>query len=485
MNIARELPLYQRLAAHYREAIQAGTLMPGARFPSVRTLMRRHAVSLSTALQVCRQLEQDGQLEARPRSGYFVCRTAAWQLPKLPEPEARVPDAATYVGMHARVSEYIARGRQQPVRVNFSGARGAPELYPAEALRLGASRALRDDPEVLVRAGTLAGEPALRESLAKRALNQGMRLSPEEIVITQGCIEALNLALRAVTRPGDVVAVESPTFYGLLQVLESLGLRVLEIPTSPQTGISLEALELAVHHGERLAAVVVVPYLQNPLGAVMPLAHQQRLVQFCAAQEIPLIEDDTYSALLDEDLPVRALKALDKRGGVIHCASLHKILAPGMRLGWISAGRWQARVEMLKYAQSRHNDVLPQRAAASVIGSVGYERHLRRLRATLTAQRARMGALLLEHFPVGTRCNDPPGGLSLWVELPEGRDARQLFSLALAEGILIAPGVMFSNVERYASCLRLNCGNRMDSELESAVQRLGVLCRLSCPPQSG
>lgn len=475
-------PLYQRLAAHYRDAVAAGSLTPGARFPSVRSLMAQHEMSLTTALQVCRVLEQEGLLEARPRSGYFVCHPAGRPALRLNEPEARPLDPAAYVGMHARVSEFIARGRQQPVKVNFSGARGAPELYPAEALRQAAGRALREDPELFVRAGPVAGEPVFREVLAKRALASGMVIAPEEIVVTQGCIEALNLALRAVTQPGDIVAVESPTFYGLMQVLESLSLRVLEIPTSPQTGISLEALELAVHHGSKIAALVVVPYLQNPLGSVMPAVNQARLVNFCAEQGIALIEDDTYSALLDEDVPQRALKALDRTGGVIHCASLHKVLAPGLRLGWMTAGRWQARVEMLKYAQSRHNDGLPQYAAAAVMGSSQYDRHLRRLRAALNLQRRQVSDALLRAFPVGTRFNTPPGGLSLWVELPDRRDARALFAAALAEGILIAPGVMFSNVERYATCLRLNCGNPFTPEVAAAVQRLGELCLTRCRP---
>ena len=460
----------------------AGSLPPGARFPSVRGLMAQHAVSLSTALQVCRQLEQEGLLEARPRSGYFVRPQAYPPALLLQEPQARPLDPAAYVGMNARVSEFIARGRQQPVRVNFSGARGAPELYPGEALRLAAARALREHPQQLVSAGPVAGERLFRETLAQRALDAGMVVSSDEIVITQGCIEALNLALRAVTQPGDIVAVESPTFYGLLQVLESLGLRVLEIPTSPHTGISLEALELACHHGTRIAALVVVPYLQNPLGAVMPEAHKDRLIRFCTGQGIALIEDDTYSQLVDDDVPQRSLKGLDREGGVIHCASLHKVLAPGMRLGWIAAGRWQSRVEMLKYAQSRHNDSLPQLAAAAVMGSSQYDRHLRRLRASLNLQRQQVSEVLARCFPVGTRCNSPRGGLSLWVELPEGRDARQLFALALAEGILIAPGVMFSNVERYATCFRLNCGNLFGPEVDAAVRRLGELCREQLAP---
>jgi len=472
------IPIYRRLAQHYREAIEAGSLAFGDRFPSVRALMSRHEVSLSTALQVCRQLESDGWLEARPRSGNFVRRPRRQAARPLSEPlPNQAPDPARYVGMHARVSEFIARGRQSPVKINFSSARSAPSLYPGEALKNAATRALRRDPELLVRPAPNNGNGAFRSVLARRAMANGMLLSPDDILVTQGCIEALNLALRATTQPGDIVAVESPSFYGLLQVLETLNLRALEIPTSPQTGISIEALELAVRTGDPIKALVVVPDLQNPLGCIMPDSHKARLVEFCSAQAIPLIEDDTYSALTNDDTPLKALKAWDKDGNVIHCASLHKILAPGMRLGWMNAGRWQARVEMLKYVQSRYNEELAQISAADFMTTSAYDRHLRRLRSCLKIQRAKSAEAIATYFPEGTRLTEPDGGLALWLELPHGLSSSTLFDAALAEGIFIAPGLMFSNSNRFDGFVRLNCGAPYSPEIESALKRLGQLCK--------
>lgn len=469
-------PLYRRLAEHYRAAIEAGALAPGGRFPSVRRLMGQHAVSLTTALQVCRQLEKEEWLEARPRSGYFVRRPDRRQPPAIAEPAlAGPPDPAQFVGIHVRVSEFIARGRAQPVQVNFSGARAAPALYPGAALKNASLRLLRAHPELLVTPGAANGEPAFRHVLARRALAAGMRLAPDEIVVTQGCIEALHLALRAVTQPGDVVAIESPSFYGLLQVLENLGLKALEIPTSPSSGIALPALELALQTQPAIKALVVVPHLQNPLGCIMPDAHKGQLVALCAAAGVALIEDDTYSPLVDRGEPLRALKSWDESGNVIHCASLHKVLAPGLRLGWISAGRWQARVAMLKYAQSRNNESLGQLAAAEFMGSPTYDRHLRQLRQHLRSQRGLLADGIARHFPAGTRLNAPEGGLSLWVELPAGASSRALFDAALAEGILIAPGLMFSNSERYDRCLRLSCGQPVTPAVAAAVRRLGEL----------
>lgn len=227
-------PLYRRLASHYRDAMEAGTLATGDRFPSMRTLMSRHGISLSTAVQVCRQLESDGWLDARPRSGNFVRQPRRTSPRPLSEPLPDQPlDPAQYVGINARVSEFIARGRQAQIKVNLSGARCAPSLYPGEALKNAATRALRQDPDLLVKVSPHNGNQVFRNVLARRAMVNGMLIAAEDIVVTQGCIEALNLALRAVTQPGDIVAVESPTFHGLLQLLESHGLRALEIPTSP------------------------------------------------------------------------------------------------------------------------------------------------------------------------------------------------------------------------------------------------------------
>jgi DNA-binding transcriptional MocR family regulator len=467
-------PLYRQLAEHYRGAIAAGTLVQGERMPSVRAMMRLHEVSLSTALQTCRQLESEGWVEARPRSGYFVRQPRRIALMPLEEPNvAQPPDPAQYVGIHARVSDFIAQGRLHPPRINLSGARAEPALYPSEQLKNAAIRALRRRPDILVRATPPGGNAGFRAVLAKRALAAGMVLAPEEVTVTHGCIEALNLALRAVAQPGDTIAVESPAFYGLLQILESLGLRALEIPTSASTGLSVEALELALRTYDNIKAVVVVPHLQNPLGSLMPDDSKQRLVQLCERSGIALIEDDTYSALVEGETPRLALKAWDRSGNVIHCASLHKILAPGMRLGWMVAGRWQARVAMLKYAQTRDNEEWSQIAAAEYMASTDYERHLRRLRAALRPRRERMAEAIAGHFPAGTRLNMPEGGITLWLELPERLSSANVFDAALEQGILIAPGSMFSNSNRFDHFVRLSCGGRYTDEMDDAMRSLG------------
>lgn len=469
-------PLYRRLAGHYLAAIKAGTLEQGERMPSVRAIMRQHEVSLSTALQACRYLESRGWLEARPRSGYFVCRPRSAVLPMLEEPSpSQALDPAQYVGIHRRVSAFVAHGRSQAVKVNLSSARAAPELYPVEELKNAAIRALRRDPGMLARATAPGGNAEFRSVLARRAMDGGMVLAPDDVTVIHGCSEGLNLALRAVAQPGDTIAVESPTFYGLLQILESLGLRALEIPTSAATGLSLEALELALRTHKDIKAVVVVPHLQNPLGSIMPDAHKRRLVDLCERHAVALIEDDCYSMLIDAPAPANALKAWDRHGNVIHCASFSKTMAPGMRLGWMAAGRWQARVEMLKYTQTHDNEEWSQLAAAEFIASPAYERHLRRPRSALQQQRQRMAEAIAAAFPSGTRLAAPEGGFMLWLELPDKLSSDQVFHAALEEGILVTPGAMFSNSHRFDHFLRLSCGARGSGEVDEAVRRVGAI----------
>jgi len=467
-------PLYRQLADHYLAAIKAGSLAYGERMPSVRSIMRLHGVSLTTALQSCRELENEGWIEARPRSGYFVRQPKRATIMPVEEPNlALPPDPAQYVGIHARVSDFIAKSRSQLVKINLSGACGAPELYPAEQLKNIALRALRRHPDMLVRTVSPGGNAHFRAALAKCAMASGVVLAPDEIIVTHGCIEAVNLALRAVTQPGDTVAVESPTFFGLLQILESLGLRAIEIPTSTITGISAEALELAIQAYRNIKAVIVVPNFQNPLGSVMPDANKQRLVELCERNDIALIEDDTYGLLGEIDESLAALKAWDRSGNVIYCASLHKTLAPGMRLGWMAAGRWHARVAMLKYAQTRDNGDWSQIAAAEFMASSAYDRHLRRLRVALRVQRERMAEAVAAHFPPGTRLTVPNGGITLWMELPHGLSSKSVFEAALAQGILVTPGLLFSNSNRFDRFLRISYGLPYSKAVDNAVHSLG------------
>ena len=303
----------------------------------------------------------------------------------------------------------------------------------------------------------------------------GCRVSPDEIIVTSGCQEALVLALRATTSPGDVVAIESPSFYGLLQAIESLGLKALEIPTDPVTGISLEALELALEKWP-VGACVLTANFSNPLGGCMPDEKKRALVSLLAACGIPLVEDDIYGDLGFEGRRPAALAAFDARHeGVIYCASFSKTLSPGLRLGWIVPGRWREKVEYLKYVNSLAAPTLSQHAVAEFLRHGGYDRHLRQVRRAYAGQVGRMIEAVGRYFPEGTRVTQPRGGFVIWLALPEQTDALALCREAMARRISIAPGPIFSASGKYRNCIRLNCAQPWDDRLESALETLGGL----------
>ncbi|MEZ1316017.1 PLP-dependent aminotransferase family protein [Pseudomonas fluorescens] len=470
------LPLYRQLANHYLDAIRSGTLKTGERFPSIRLMMEKHAVSLSTAVQVCRELEDCGVLEARPRSGNYIRQPDAAAKAAAP-PAPPLLDTSVYIGLHPPVSSVLKAGQGAAIKVNLASAYCAPSLYPLKTLQDHMSKALRRDTHLLDTEGSTCGNLALRNVLARRALSAKAQLPAEKIVITHGATEALTLALRAVTQPGDTVAVESPTFYGLLQILESLHLHVREVPATAQSGINLLALEQLLQGPERIHALIVMSNLQNPLGSIMPDANKARLVHVCAAYGTVLIEDDTYGDLVDTEQPLSTLKHWDRSDNVIHCASLNKTLAPGMRLGWISAGRWHERVEMLKHSQSRGCEVLSQLAVSAFMKTPSYERYLRRLRKTLTQQRQHMSAAITRYFPPGTSVNEPRGGTLLWVELPAHCSAMRLFHEGLKAGIQISPGDIFSNSQRFSHFVRIGCGTPYSPKIDEALATLGQLLK--------
>lgn len=466
---------YLRLADELADAMHRGLLQPGQRLPSVRQACAQRGISPSTVFQAYARLEEQGLIEARARSGFFVRATQSQAQPPRLAPALARSDAHT-VSLSEQAFALLAAGAD-PTLVPLGSAFPAPQLFPLQALARCGARAMRRLPPQAATSAQLAGEPALRAALLRRYALQGVNLHNDELLITNGAMEALNLALQAVTRPGDVVAVESPTFYAALQALQRQDLRAVELPTDPVTGVDLDALQalLARPSGERPVACWLMTGFQNPLGALMPTARKQALLRLLARHQLPLIEDDVYAELYEGPQRPPPAKAFDDHGWVLHCGSFSKCLAPGYRIGWIAAGRFAAQLLRLKGMASLASSLPAQLALAGYLAQGGYERHLRRLREQLAQGRRQGLACVQAHFPPGTRVTRPEGGYFLWLQLPERVDALALQALALAEGISLAPGSLFSADGRFRHHLRLNVGHPTDARIEAAIRRVGEL----------
>lgn len=464
---APALPLYQQIAQALAQLIHGGTFKTGQRLPSVRETALTRGVSISTAMQAYHLLEEQGLVQARPKAGYFVRRAQ-----RIAQPSQSAPPQRSFLVERQTRSEGFAMLHQPGDHASFGGfTPQSSELFDDARLRMAVGRASRVHRRSLTEYNKAdAGRPALRQAVAQRALHMGCTLDASDIVITASCTQAVSLCLRAVTQPGDVVALESPTFFGYLDLIESLGLRVLEIPTHPATGLSLPALDT-----QPIKAVLAAPTLSNPLGSVMPLAAKQKLVKLLAQRRVPLIEDVVFNDLLAGDERRKAAKAWDTEGNVMVCGSFAKTLTPGIRLGWVEAGRWRDTIATHKRLQGAATNVVLEEALADLLTQGSYEAHLRRLTAHMRQRRHEARHLIAHHFPTGTRVSNPPSGDTLWLELAPGFSSMDLFRRCAAEGITFGPGELFTATDRYRNCLRLNFSGPWNPVTMQALARIGEI----------
>ena len=463
---------YEALAADIEASICAGVLRPGDKLPSVRHTCASRGVSASTVFQAYYLLEARGLVQARERSGYFV-RAGLRRAPPEPEQASQPTGQSIAVDVSERVFEVLESSMARDV-VPLGSAFPSPLLYPLQ--RLGqalATSAKSLDPWRSVDDLT-PGHADLRRQIALRYLAAGMPVSADDIVITNGALEALNLCLTAVTRAGDAVVVESPTFYAALQSLERMGLHAIEVPTHPREGIDLAALEAAIVR-HRPKACWLMTTFQNPLGSLMPEAKKKALVALTTRHGVALIEDDVYAELYFGDQRPLPAKAFDTEGLVLHCGSFSKSLAPGYRIGWAAPGRFARAVARHKLTSTLSASAPAQAALALYLERGGFDKHLRKLRAALAAQQAVFAQAVGHYFPPGTRATRPEGGYFLWVELPEGCDALHIHRQALAQGISVAPGPIFSASHAFTNCLRLNYGHTWNARTEQALATLGQI----------
>lgn len=479
-TVARGIPsesLYRRIAGQIDAAITSGSLRVGDRLPSVRQLSEQHQVSLSTAIQVYRTLENRDRVEARPKSGYYVRPTT----PPLREPAFDTTLPTLEPDLHnvdTLLHEMVQMMNDLVAAPSFC-AMPARSLVPEAKLQQLTASLNRRHPDYISRY-TMSGSVALRQEIARRAIGFGAQVRPDEIVITNGGMEALFLALMATTEPGDTVAVESPAYFVLLETIRNFGRQVLEIPTHPRDGISVEALDLATQQPGAVKAVVVVPNFQNPMGCLMPDDNKRRIAALMAGRGVAVIENDIYGEAAHGPHRPTVLQSFDRSGNVLLCSAFTKTLAPGLRIGWMAPGLWLRRVQALKVQTSIASPALAQEVLAQFMHDGGYDHHMRRLRVAFRDQVHAMADAVARFFPPGCAFSLPQGGYMLWVELPQHVDSRQVFAQAKAAHVGVAPGAAFSGSKRYNHCIRLQCGEPWSPRIEAGIRTLGgIVARLA------
>lgn len=464
------MTLYVNLAALLGARIEQGLYRPGDRLPSVRALSLEHGVSLSTVQQAYRHLEDQGLAIPRPKSGYFV--PASRQVPALPM-VSRMAQRPVEVSQWDQVLELISRAPGQENLLQLGRGRPDIDSPTLKPLLRSLSRLSRRQDANSLTYGCIYGHLGMREQIARLMLDSGCSLSPEEIIITTGCHEALSAALRAICQPGDIVAVDSPSFHGVMQALKGFGMKALELPTDPLTGISLEALELALEQWP-IKAIQLTPTCNNPQGYTMPDANKRALLALAQRYDVAIIEDDVYGDLAYSYPRPRTIKSFDQDGRVLLCSSFSKTLAPGLRIGWIAPGRYLEQVLHMKYLGTGSTAQLPQLALTEYLLAGHYEPHLRRMRSQYARSRDLMIDWVSRYFPPGTRVSRPQGSFMLWVELAPGFDSQRLNQILLPQRIQIAPGSIFSAAGKYRNCLRLNYAALPSAEIEAAIRQIGL-----------
>jgi len=462
------------VADHLRAQIREGRLATGAKLPSVRELGRLHACSLTTVLQALELLEREDLIVGVPRSGHFVKSPPGHAAPSRRGTSSLEVVRGRTHGILRRILEMSQTGAIAP----FHGAIPSPELLPLAALRRTLAGHLAEEETLLGKYSPVAGAISNRSALARFLAPRGLKVDPQGLVLTNGCSEALSLAVEVTSRPGDVIAIESPTFFGLVSLLEQLGRSVVEIPVDPHRGIRLDLLEEALHR-HPVKSVVVSPDFQNPTGACMDLDARRSLLSLAARHGCAVIEDAIYAFCGFSGQVPPSLHDLDDGTHVLHCSSLSKCLAPGLRAGWIVPGRWQREVEELKSARTLGGPLALQGGWAQFLETSACERHFRSFTRSIWNQTQRMRSILAEEGPSDLRISSPSGGFVLWLEQP-CLDSLDFFERAVQAGIGVVPGPVFSaHSRRFRNCLRVSCGHPFTPGLEADARRLGTLLRES------
>lgn len=464
--------LYETVAKEIESQIQLGALRVGEKIASVREQSKLFNVSINTVLQAYVLLESRGVIESRPQSGFYVSKIVTTEEVR-PESDVQtrpapilIPDLVSDLFEAAANDKYVLLG----------AACLSPELHPNEAIARITRSILRTHSDVNARYEFTPGHLPLRQQIAKRLLRTGHKVSASEVTITNGALDSLHLALRAILKPGETILIESPNYFGILQSIASLGYKVIEVPANARTGVDPDDVKKILSR-YKIGAAILMPNFNNPLGSVIPDTNKWELVKIFSKFGVPVIEDDIYGDLAFSGVRPKLLRAFDEEGIVISCSSFSKTISPGSRTGWALPGKFEKEFRRLQLSSTVGANRLQQYVIAEFMATGAFERYLRKIRPVLQEQLHRVSQSVLKYFPEETRFTQPQGGFMLWLELPKKFDSLELYKAAAAKKISIAPGVIFSANGNYRNYLRLNCGRLWRPEIDAAIKTLGTLAK--------
>ncbi len=465
--------LYLKISGIIEQQIMDEVLNIGDKLPSVRLMSKEHGLSVSTILQAYYHLEGKGLIESRPQSGYYVSFNPS-RFPQKIEKSNPLQTVKTK-NVEAIIGEVYDDFSMQGV-TRFSLSVPAPEILPLARLNKSMMQALRDLPGNGTSYEPIQGNDLLRRQVARWSMHWGGHLQADDLVTTSGCMNAISYCLMALTKPGDTIAVESPVYFGMLRFAQSIGLKVLELPTDPDTGVDPDDVKKALQK-HAIKACFFVTNFSNPTGYCMPDEQKKELVKLLSKHGVPLIEDDLYGDVYFGKTRPRSCKSFDEEGNVLWCSSISKTLAPGYRVGWVAPGKYIDKIKRLKLYHSITSATAQQAAIASFLATGRYEYHLRKLRQTLHSNSLQFTRAIGEYFPQDIKLTNPKGGFILWLEMDKKIDTYQLYQEAMLHKISIAPGTMFTLQERYQNCMRLSYGMPWTPEIDKALQKLGNMVK--------
>lgn len=471
MNTKSQQFLYLQIADRIEKQIIDEVLKTGDKLPSVRMVCREQGYSMSTVTQAYYELESRSLIETRPRSGYFV---SVPPKKRLAIPKTSSPSVNGILSEPDDLIGKVYQDREDSNKTLFSLGMPHNDLLPIAKLNKGLIQAMRSLPASGTAYETVQGNENLRREIAKWSFAWGSDLTEKDLITTAGCMNAISYCLLALTQPGDTIAIESPAYFGIIQLIKSLGLQAYELPTNPTTGIELEALKKALSSG-KIKVCMFISNFNNPCGSSMPEEHKKEVVRLLEHYHVPMIEDDIHGDLYFGNNRPTNCKTYDESGIVLYCNSVSKTLAPGYRVGWVAPGQFKEQIIKLKRYHTVSSVSLTSEVVAHFLRNGRYENHLRKLRQTLYHNSIKYIGAIADYFPEGTRVTQPQGGYFLWIELDKKVDTVQLYNQAIKHDISIAPGRMFTLQQQFDHCMRLSYGLPWTDKLERSLQQLGKL----------